>query len=251
MTWQEQPERLSERADASDPLARALRASSGEGPSAERLAGIGGGLQQGMLQGAGAPSSLPTPRPSGAALKVLAPLLLLGGVAWLLARAPAAAPAAAPEPRAVAPAAAVAAPAPERAAAPPPPSPAVVPLPAITPTPRSELAARAAPLPRAAAAVQPPDELSLLRAAQAQLASAPALALETLAEHQRHFPQGALAQEREVLAVDALLSLGRFAEARVRADALPLAYPDTPHRRRLLRLFERHGADPIPTTEVP
>jgi len=245
MTEREMPERLSESTDASDPLTRALRASLDEGPSAERLASIGGGLQQAMLQGA---SSMAVPRPSGGALKLLVPLLALGGIAWLWSRepAPAVVTVTAPAPAAVVHPAGPASPPAQSAARP---EPAAAPLP--EPTPRPEPAARAAALPRPAVAEQPPDELTLLRAAQAQLASAPGQALETLAEHERHFPQGALAQEREVLAVDALLSLGRLTEARVRADALPAAFPDTPHRRRLQRLFERHGAVPIPTEEVP
>jgi hypothetical protein len=244
MTSREQPERLSVSADASDPLVRALRASAGEGPGSERLASIGRGLEQAMLQGAGA-SSVAAPRASGGAAKVLAPLLVLGGVAWLLSSAPAAVPVAAPVPRAAVPA--VVALPPSVSAAPA--SPGVAPLPAVAPRPAPW--ERATAVSRPTVPVEPPDELTLLRAAQAQLASGPALALETLAEHQHHFPRGALAQEREVLVVDALLSLGRLAEARVRADALQLAFPETPHRRRVQRLFERHGAVPVPVEEVP
>lgn len=50
------------------------------------------------------------------------------------------------------------------------------------------------------------------------------------------FPNGVLSQEREIVAVDALTSLGRFADARTRAKKFEVDYPDAgylPHVREI------------------
>jgi hypothetical protein len=63
---------------------------------------------------------------------------------------------------------------------------------------------------------------------QARMASArqdPAGALSALSEHARIFPAGRLAEEREALAVGALVDLGRFAEARERGGRFKKRYP--------------------------
>jgi hypothetical protein len=54
-------------------------------------------------------------------------------------------------------------------------------------------------------------------------------ALSALDEVAREFPNGALAQEREALAVEALRVSGRSAEARARATAFLARYPASPH----------------------
>ncbi len=57
-------------------------------------------------------------------------------------------------------------------------------------------------------------ELHVLRSAQQAVSRADfALALAAIADHQRRFPSGQLAEEREALRVKALLGLGRLAEA--------------------------------------
>jgi hypothetical protein len=74
-------------------------------------------------------------------------------------------------------------------------------------------------------------EVELVQRAQRALAGAPALALAAAEEHRRRFPGGALAQEREVIAVSALVGLGRRDEARARATRFVEGYPGSVHRR--------------------
>lgn len=58
------------------------------------------------------------------------------------------------------------------------------------------------------------DEVALLSRAETELhAGRPASALLALAEHQRKFPRGALAEERTAARIQALCALGRNAEA--------------------------------------
>lgn len=83
----------------------------------------------------------------------------------------------------------------------------------------------------------PPAELALLREARGSLRSDPEHALELLALHARHHPRGVFAEEREALAVEALVRAGRSAEARRRADALLAARPGTAHRARIEELL--------------
>ncbi len=73
-------------------------------------------------------------------------------------------------------------------------------------------------------------ELALLRAARAALANgSPEQALRELAEHQRRFPGGLLAQERMVLRVQALCDSGSTGQARAAAREFTQAYPSSPH----------------------
>jgi hypothetical protein len=80
-------------------------------------------------------------------------------------------------------------------------------------------------------------EAALLGRAQATLASDPAAALEQLGEHLREFPHGQFAADREFLAVDALLRLGRREEARRRADALATDHPRSVYVARVRRMI--------------
>jgi hypothetical protein len=84
--------------------------------------------------------------------------------------------------------------------------------------------------PSQAAALQ---EHRLLRAARDALATDPRRALDLTREHQRLFPKGMLAQEREVIAVEALARLGEGAAARTRADRFAAEFPDSPHQGRV------------------
>jgi hypothetical protein len=80
--------------------------------------------------------------------------------------------------------------------------------------------------PTAFAPTSPPvvDELTreaqLVEAARSSLVSDPATTLLRVEEHRHAFPQGQLADERELIAVDALRRLGRATEARSRGEAL-------------------------------
>jgi hypothetical protein len=87
-----------------------------------------------------------------------------------------------------------------------------------------------------------PDELALIREAQAAR-QAPAQALRLLAQHRKHFPDGLLSQEREVLAVEALLASGQQARAVAQARAFVRAYPGSVHLVRLRSMVGEALAD--------
>jgi hypothetical protein len=109
--------------------------------------------------------------------------------------------------------------------------------PLVAPPPSEPVRKRAARTERVEAPV--PDELTLIREAQA-LRTAPSQALGVLAQHRKHYPDGVLAQEREVLAVEALLGAGRRKEADARANSFIKAHPSSVHVARLRTLL---GAD--------
>ncbi len=82
------------------------------------------------------------------------------------------------------------------------------------------------------------DESALLARARGELrAGAPATALDTLADANKKFPNGALSQEREALTIEALSRSGHTIDARERFDAFARANPESPHTARLRRLF--------------
>jgi hypothetical protein len=88
----------------------------------------------------------------------------------------------------------------------------------------------------AAPAGENETEASLLTRAQAQMGSNPGGALSLADRHRALFPKGNMVQERELIAVSALVALGRTAEARSRAEAFIAAHPQSAHRRRLSAL---------------
>lgn len=81
--------------------------------------------------------------------------------------------------------------------------------------------------------IDPEAEMQLIRRAQDALATSPRTALARAEEHRRRFGEGTLAQEREVVAIDALVREGREPEARERADAFHRRWPRSAHRRRI------------------
>ncbi len=95
----------------------------------------------------------------------------------------------------------------------------------------------AAPAMTAPAAPGSPSEGALLLRARQQLVADPASALELTDEAGRRFPEGALAPEREVLAIEALARLGRLPGARARFAAFQTRYPQSPHLARLQSLL--------------
>ena len=177
-------------------------------------------------------------RPRGQTPMALAGIAVAGALAatmWLLARPPkplivvggqlAAEPQAAPVHRIVVPeAAAQPAPHPVRASHPAPIEESA-PAPEPTPTPAVE-----APRPESALAA----ESRLLAAAIAKLRKEPAATLSALDDYAARFPQGQLAQEAEVMRVDALLALGRRDGALRVLDGLTLA--GLPRARELVLL---------------
>ena len=60
-----------------------------------------------------------------------------------------------------------------------------------------------------------------------------------LDDHARRFPNGALVQEREVMAIDALVRSGRRDDAEARARRFDVAYPRSGHRRRIDAVLSR------------
>jgi hypothetical protein len=71
-------------------------------------------------------------------------------------------------------------------------------------------------------------ERALLDQARAQIAAGePARALDYVERHGRRHPQGALSEEREALAVNALVSLGRYREALQRGETFRSRYPNS------------------------
>jgi len=103
----------------------------------------------------------------------------------------------------------------------------------------NELAAtpeEAAP-PEPASAREP--EVDFLRRAQAALAASPSEALKMASDHPSVYPRGVLAQEREVIAIDALVRLGRRREAALRAEAFRSSFPRSAHLSRVAALTEK------------
>ncbi|MDC0676257.1 hypothetical protein [Sorangium atrum] len=96
-----------------------------------------------------------------------------------------------------------------------------------------------APSGDAPASASPPSagaaetEVQLLHRAQDALAADAGSSFALTVEHARRFPTGALAQEREIIAIRALLALGRAAEARARAASLLERFPGSAYRGRL------------------
>ncbi len=81
------------------------------------------------------------------------------------------------------------------------------------------------------------EEVRLLSKAEQEMSQGFAgEALKTLAEHERRFPAGALAEERMAARVQALCASGRTAEAATELTKLASAYPGSPHVQRARRV---------------
>jgi len=94
---------------------------------------------------------------------------------------------------------------------------------------------RAALPPRAA---NPEAELQLVSRAQRALEPEPRRALALAEEHAASYPRGLFTQEREMLAIQALLKLKQRAAAVARAKEFLANYPTSPHARHLRPLVE-------------
>jgi hypothetical protein len=185
------------------------------------------------LAAALAPLAATTTIVSATAAKVVGALVvggaLVGGGAWLLGGSPR------PETGAAQPAAASATAQPasvpkqpppesEPIATPEPEASEVAPAPSVTHVPK-----RGSDVPTSSGV----SEADLLQSAQAALRSNPRRALALTREHRRRFPNGALAQEREVIAIEALSKLGRTDDARGRAGRFKQQYPNSAHQRKV------------------
>ena len=119
-------------------------------------------------------------------------------------------------------------------------SPVVAPEPslALVPLPQVSAAPSIAPKPivKPSASVEEADpalEPALLRQAQDALRSNPSEALAKTQEHARKYPRGLLVQEREVIAIEALVKMGRKPEAEARAARFEKSFPGSTHARRI------------------
>jgi hypothetical protein len=81
------------------------------------------------------------------------------------------------------------------------------------------------------------SEITLLETAQRALARDPQRARELLDQHRSAFRHGQFAQERDVLALQALQQLGDTAALRHAAREFMRRYPRSPHRSRVERLM--------------
>jgi hypothetical protein len=78
----------------------------------------------------------------------------------------------------------------------------------------------------------------LLRDARLALRQSPARALQLTDEHARLYPRGKLTQERELIAVSALVGLGRRTAALSRAANFERLYPSSPYRKQMGDLLQ-------------
>ncbi len=88
-------------------------------------------------------------------------------------------------------------------------------------------ATSAAPLPTES------ESAMLARAYEELRRGSPQRAVALAGEHARAYPHGAFAQEREMIAIEALVKLGDRAGARARAEAFRKTYPRSSHLPRL------------------
>jgi hypothetical protein len=82
-----------------------------------------------------------------------------------------------------------------------------------------------------------PSEIELLRDARFALKQSPARALELTDQHARLYPAGKLMQERELIAITALVSLGRRTAALSRGASFERAFPRSPYTEQLNELL--------------
>lgn len=237
----------------------------------EETVRAGAGAAGGAGAGAGAKTVL------GAAIKgALLGVVTLGGSAVFLSSSPSRAPAPAPAPP-IASVIVPAAPSADEGsrAVPVPPAPSSAPLATTKPTvtlarvrdgepraavtvvPRSPAPAPAEPAPPPASAPVAPSaarapepaapsaaggalaaELEHLARLRAREAGDPAEVLALAAEGNQRFPSGLFAQEREAIAIGALVRLGRLGEARTRARAFLASYPRSAFAERIKSLTE-------------
>lgn len=126
-------------------------------------------------------------------------------------------------------------------------SPLVV-APRAPPAPLSAEPPESAPAPNGALESPPPapappkkpssrdtlaEEEALLERARRAAASSPSEALSLLRQHQRRFPSGQLAAERQFLSVDVLTRLGDRAGAERQTEALIRQYPKSVYAQKL------------------
>jgi len=239
---QREPVRLTESPQTDAELAAAIRAVRASVASPEQVARLSEGMRARQLKPEHAPGrALAQLRHPRLWVVTLATLTLTGsGSLWAASKrvrkAPAPPTAVVAPPIAALSVSAEAAPSvseTHESAAPPQAAPAH-PRVRIEPKSRTPRAAKARP--HVAVAPQP-GELELLESSQAALERDPRRALDLTEQHARAYPAGIFAQEREMLAIEALQKLRRRSEALTRARRFADAYPDSAHTRRLAPLL--------------
>lgn len=83
-----------------------------------------------------------------------------------------------------------------------------------------------------------PSEIELLRDARLALRQSPAAALAFAEQHARLYPQGKLSQERELIAISALVATGRRTAALSRGARFEQAFPTSPYRKQVGELLK-------------
>ena len=96
--------------------------------------------------------------------------------------------------------------------------------------------ATTAPVPSSAPGA--PTEIELLRDARLALRQSPGAALAFAEQHARLYPQGKLTQERELIAISALVASGRRTAALSRGARFEQAFPTSPYRKQLGELLK-------------
>ena len=90
----------------------------------------------------------------------------------------------------------------------------------------------------AARATDPAGELALLMRARRVLLADPARTIELTDEHLHEYPHGAFSEEREVLAIAALVRTGDKERARARMQRFASLFPNSTHSARIRALLE-------------
>lgn len=83
-----------------------------------------------------------------------------------------------------------------------------------------------------------PSELEILRGARLVLQSSPSEALRLTTQHQTSYPSGKLTQERELIAISALVALGRRTAALTRASSFERNFPNSAYRKQVSELLQ-------------
>jgi hypothetical protein len=239
-TGENNPRWLDATQDAPPGFDALVRADESLAFDAERLTRVADGLSAALSRpelGSAIQAELLAPATASVmplAGKLLIGLAVLGAAGWLGLRA------AAPE-QPVAPASLPAAAAPEPLAVEPPEPASAVVLPAEEVGERAP-ARVAGPrrVERASAgtaADDPAAELALLERAQRALQGEPRAALALAREHGRRFVRGQFVQEREMIAIEAMLQLGNRAAAEQRGKRFLRDHPASSHTPRLRQLL--------------
>ncbi|HEX2876434.1 MAG TPA: hypothetical protein VHP33_34510 [Polyangiaceae bacterium] len=102
----------------------------------------------------------------------------------------------------------------------------------------SQPASGGSPAPGPSGVLGAPSEIELLRDARLALRQSPAAALAFAEQHARVYPQGKLSQERELIAISALVASGRRTAALSRGARFEQAFPTSPYRKQLGELLK-------------